>query len=82
MISCDKDEQNCLSLFNEKHFEQTLKFSNVLDNSKQVDVFVTSEPQFLINSIFETKIKSFIQREQKKRSDYLACSTVISVYNT
>ena len=51
MTSSDADKNNCLKFYLEENIEKALIFSDVLGNSKQLDVFLMNAPHFWIHSI-------------------------------
>ena len=59
----------------DENFEQMLNFTDLLWYKKQLDVFLTNEPQFWINSKIEIKISNNYALNNKKCADHYAYIT-------
>ena len=75
MSSPDELDNTWLNYFVDENFEQMLNFTDLLGFKKQLDVFLTNEPQFWINSKIETKISNNYALNNKKCSDHYAYIT-------
>ena len=75
MSSPDELDNTWLNYFEGENFEQMLNFTDLLGYKKQLDVFLTNEPQFWINSKIETKISNNYALNNKKCSDQYAYIT-------
>ena len=75
MSSPDELDDIWLNYFIDENFEQMLNFTDLLGYKKQLDVFLTNEPQFWINSKIEFKISNNYALNNKKCSDHYAYIT-------
>ena len=75
MSSPDELDNTWLNYFVDENFEQMLNFTDFLGSTEQLDVFLTNEPQFWINSKVEIKISNNYALNNKKCSDHYAYIT-------